>query len=426
MAFEGFRTRKRSGQSFSSATVTAVTWDEAEFDTTGGFASDVFTVPAELDGRYAEFFLGMICRVTGQSVAIYLQKSTDGGSNWSFETQKLGEDVAGLASFTSLRSGPVLLEEDHQYRMAAFTSGTSGAGNSEGTFFAMRLLPVGFRGFRAGVSGTQSISSATETALNFGTEVFDTEAAFASNVFTVPAALDGAFMSFTAGVRLSASEDGYLSIQRSQNGGSSWASVGKLSVGGTTGAVVDTQPLVVAEGEIFRAVFYSSTAAEISNDNRSFFSGQEHPGPVGLSAPAEVLDGFEISIGATTAFSDEVEQAIEFSRKVRGPFNCISGKAFVVPAALDGVYMSFFAGLAGVSAVQVRLKIMRSQDDGSSWQVLATANADTLTGSVSYVTAHTGPIVISEGEQLACFATFNGAEVIPFNGVSFFRGMVEG
>ena len=91
----------------------------------------------------------------------------------------------------------------------AFTGTVTGAGG------------VNTPAFSAKATSQQSISNETFTDVDFGTEVFDTDSAFASNVFTVPSGKGGKYYLFAQAGRQVWDSDRFLTrIVRTPSGGS--------------------------------------------------------------------------------------------------------------------------------------------------------------------------------------------------------------
>ena len=162
-----------------------------------------------------------------------------------------------------------------------------------------------FKGFRATTAATQGVTGATETAVTFGTEEFDTEGALASNVFTVPAVLDTEYVNFSAGVEFSTDENWVLEIQRSTDGGSSWLAVVKMS-GTQAQASVSSGPTLVATDEQYRVAVTTDDASTIQDLGNSFFSGE-----VSQRARAANVVENTIRVGKSGADFETVQEAID-------------------------------------------------------------------------------------------------------------------
>lgn len=144
-----------------------------------------------------------------------------------------------------------------------------GGNSRKATVSAMNL----FKGFRATTSTTQAVGPATLTEMDFGSEVFDTESAFASNRFTVPATLNGAYMNFIAGVRTAAVEVLSLNISKSTDGGTNFTRVASNTSDNSQNCTISTGPVQVATGEIFRVEIFTADASTVSDEDRTFFAG---------------------------------------------------------------------------------------------------------------------------------------------------------
>ena len=131
--------------------------------------------------------------------------------------------------------------------------------------------PAVFKGFRATTAATQAITASTITSVAFGTEVFDTEAAFASNVFTVPAALDGKYMSFMAGLRFSGNEDSMLYLRVDTGGGP--VIVAQSGHDNAVAGNIASGPHLMNTGDVWDLAVFTATVATIDIAESSFFSG---------------------------------------------------------------------------------------------------------------------------------------------------------
>lgn len=142
-------------------------------------------------------------------------------------------------------------------------------------------FPVSFKGFRAhnGASTQGPITATTITEVTLGTEVFDTEAAFASNRFTVPGELDGKYGGFVGGVHFQAAADAYVAIQVSTDSGSTWDFISRSGADSATNLgylSTATGPVLLNEDDIYRLVVYAQAAETIEANNTeegTFFSG---------------------------------------------------------------------------------------------------------------------------------------------------------
>jgi hypothetical protein len=131
--------------------------------------------------------------------------------------------------------------------------------------------------FRATNSTTQSVAFGppTEYEVILGSEVFDGPDAFAGNRFTVPASLNGKYMTFVGNVSMSTFENAQISIELSTDGGSVWDKIGITGNDNVSAMVVSSGPRLLATGDIYRMVYAldSGSGATIANNDYTFFSG---------------------------------------------------------------------------------------------------------------------------------------------------------
>ena len=131
--------------------------------------------------------------------------------------------------------------------------------------------------FNVKTSSGQSISNGTATQIVYGTEVFDTDSAFASNTFTVPSGKAGKYFLFAQSGRQGWDSDRFmLQMQKTPSGGSTVdIGVGESHDGEgyhTTGvwAVAD-----LAVGDAIKIMIYhdSGSTRTLSTDDRTVFQG---------------------------------------------------------------------------------------------------------------------------------------------------------
>ena len=131
--FLGFRARKNATQSVSG-TFVEVTWQNTDFDTNNAFASNRFTVPFEFSGKYMKFAAGFQFAAATITRFIFIQRSTDGGSNF--------EDVSivGQRNSSQINTsvGPILVTSGEIFRV--MYDGSAGSSTdvtvNEPTFFS--------------------------------------------------------------------------------------------------------------------------------------------------------------------------------------------------------------------------------------------------------------------------------------------------
>jgi len=130
---QGFRAVRDSGtQAISGSTFTTLEFPTTEFDSESGYASNTYTVPSSLDGKYMVFSAGANAASPGFVVAsIYIQV------NGTSYLQHVTED--GLAF--SVVTGPIQVSTGDTVTVAMFNNGSStisatSAETNEMTFFA--------------------------------------------------------------------------------------------------------------------------------------------------------------------------------------------------------------------------------------------------------------------------------------------------
>lgn len=129
-AVAAFRATTSGTQAISATTETEVNFGTEVFDAYSAFASNRFTVPAGLNGLYGDFTAGLLFQAA-EGHSVYIQRSTDGGSNWDYLAQDDSNDTD-----RNCATGPHLLTTGHIYRVAAFIDTAATVENSPRTFFA--------------------------------------------------------------------------------------------------------------------------------------------------------------------------------------------------------------------------------------------------------------------------------------------------
>ncbi len=179
-----------------------------------------------------------------------------------------------------------------------------------------------FRGFRAVTSADQNVTGSVLTTVTFDTEDFDTENAFASNVFTVPASLDGEYMVFSGGVGFAANESGNVYITRDTGGGPEFVS--DQAIESTDSGVLTTGVIQVSTGDTFELQVVTSDASTVdSADVRVFFTGHVVNG-----------SGYNINITEQTADYDVTNADLSGNQYLE--VNLSTGITITVPSGLTG------------------------------------------------------------------------------------------
>ena len=293
--FSGFRANKSgvgADQPIGTSAV-VVLYENVVFDTESGMydpATGVFTCPASWVGKWIRIEAAVYVSTNLPDLVILIQQNVN-GAGW-VEVARHAEDA--LVYFNGkVTSNMFRCEANHQFRIAAAIN--SGAQNIQGPLLWNFLsayvcggidpvTPPIFEAFRLVKSGTQAISSATPTVMDWGTAEIDTASLFTGAApyqeFIVPAGLNGTYMELFASIaRTSSGADVRLEIQRSTDGGASWAIVGATGQDGSTGAWADaaaqvaTGTRLMVTGDRYRVVVESSAAQTLTVADRTFFSG---------------------------------------------------------------------------------------------------------------------------------------------------------
>lgn len=273
MTFRGFRAIANVTSSGASGVVHVNTLGTEEFDTENAFASSIFTVPAALDGQYMVFNGGAAGNFD-ITIAAYIQSSTDGGVNWN-NVSLHASAANGYANITEVSSRPVLLVTGHQYRLAWFRSGVNVL-QTANTFFSGYVIDS-FRGFSVFNTAPQDVAAGATAEIIYGGERVDTEPAFVSNRFTVPASMNGKYMRFQAGAGFTTDfQSLYLVLERSTDGGANWGGVALLSKPGSVAFInMSSTPVLLTTGHLYRMTVSQPTTAVTlaSNSATNTFSG---------------------------------------------------------------------------------------------------------------------------------------------------------
>lgn len=145
---------------------------------------------------------------------------------------------------------------------AVVRAGGSASGGSSATF----------RGFRVETNATQSISAATDTDVEFESTVFDTESGWdGTSEYTVPAALDGMYMSLWTTVSSNSSVRESWLITMLKNS----AIMARHDSDSTSALNCSTGPFLVNTGDVLKVQLTSTSSATVRAAN-SFFSGLVH------------------------------------------------------------------------------------------------------------------------------------------------------
>ena len=102
------------------AVTTALTnINTVQFDTTAGFSSSVYTVPASLNGGYGIFYAGIDHALdANKDMTIYMSVSTNGGGTYSAVTQ----NDRGFGRGGNVSTGVRTLVTGHKYRVETYNA----------------------------------------------------------------------------------------------------------------------------------------------------------------------------------------------------------------------------------------------------------------------------------------------------------------
>ena len=267
-----FRATRASGtQAISSATLTEITFPDEQFDYSSVFASGRCTVPVEWNGEYGEFYAGVRFDAD-EDPTVFIQVSTDGGSNWATVACRR----TSTSTAVTVSTGPVLLNTGDIYRVAIFTF-TAATIINTATFFSggVRTPLAGF--FRARSSVNQSVANAIWTTVAFGTELQDADGVFASNQFTVPVAWNGKIGFFNCGLVFYALENVIIYLYKNPAG--TPESMALNDDNSTAHLTMASGPLLLSTGDVYEVRVFSIGFSDVGHDPRTFFSGAVFDAP---------------------------------------------------------------------------------------------------------------------------------------------------
>lgn len=136
--------------------------------------------------------------------------------------------------------------------------------------------PIVPSAFRAIADPAQTLTGGQFDTLVFGTEVFDTDDAFAANQLIVPAEWDGEFLELTAASRTGFNGSNptlvVCTIERSTDLGSNWTVVGYAGEQNQRFQTATYAGIAVA-GDYFRARFFCNDSRDTLGSTTTLFSG---------------------------------------------------------------------------------------------------------------------------------------------------------
>jgi hypothetical protein len=255
--------------------------------------------------------------------------------------------------------------------------------------------------FLAQVSTTQSLSGNSTAAVNFGTEVFDPDNVFASNVLIIPAGWDGRTLELFAGVRFSASiSNANLILHRSTDNGSSWADLATCRSQTNAEAInVASGPILVSEGHRFRVAVRPGVSATVANNPATFFGGCLVPVNPARRALARVRNS------TTQVVADGGFDQVTLSTARYDTDNMLVSSQLIVPTGFPSGYGVIVAGMRWTLTGRGGLYIQQSKDEGATWGIAGSGvNAQHIVGG-AYQRAVAAPAKIDAGDRfrLMCF-----------------------
>ena len=131
--------------------------------------------------------------------------------------------------------------------------------------------------FQARSNSGQSISNTTHTDVVFGEEIFDTDSAFASNVFTVPSGEGGKYLLYAQAGRQNWDSDRFLCyLSRNRSGTDADLSASESAI--NSAQYHTTNTLCIADlqaGDVVKVIVYhdSGSTRTLSTGDRTTFQG---------------------------------------------------------------------------------------------------------------------------------------------------------
>ena len=137
---------------------------------------------------------------------------------------------------------------------------------------------IGFRAEKSATSQTLDISQTFIEEIVFDLEIFDTLDAFANNRFTVPAAINGSYINFVAGMEVLVPSHSRIYLEVSTNGGGAWTTVSGNGDDANEWDNYASGPLLANTGDIYRMSFSKESGIigsdpVMQNTSLTFFSG---------------------------------------------------------------------------------------------------------------------------------------------------------
>ena len=245
-------------------------------------ASDTAIIPSVLNGQVVILDAETQHTLDGAAtLELWIERSTDGGTNWNRVAQSpnAGTDHFGICAAHAV----IKVATGHRFRVRQATSSSKNTSGTFRTSFTMATLggggggsgdPVPFAGFRVRKNAQQTPTAGAPVEVTWQTEDFDTEAAFNSNRFTVPAGLNGKYGAFFVGLNFTTAPTGAaaLYIQRSTDGGTNWSTFCQVEFPNEAQSIGHTGPVLLTTGHVWRVVLFLNPTATLNNVDSTFFS----------------------------------------------------------------------------------------------------------------------------------------------------------
>lgn len=230
-------------------------------------------IPSAVNGRYAILKGSSRLSLVSGNQQASLEIKKGGASFLTGAIQNVQNGVSG-SQWIDIETPPFVVSTGEVYTLVQFSQDTSvtldgGAGN---TAFSIQILPVGFQGVLAQLSGNATADYRTPTALSWaGTDVYDTDAAHdpsgSPTQIIVPAAWNGKYAVLTAHVTgtgdLTANLTSSVGILRGAS--PTYDGFGGFGGhnGGATGAYLAVRSSIVqlTAGQAFTASYFNNTDA---------------------------------------------------------------------------------------------------------------------------------------------------------------------
>ncbi len=216
----------------------------------------------------------MYCVFLGRATA------TNAPGAGSVGTSQLAADSVTLAKMASGTDGNIISYDASGNPVAVATGSAGQVLTSAGAGAPPTFAAAGANtpAFRAKSASGQTIANTTHTQIVFGTEVIDTDSAFASNTFTVPSGKAGKYFIYAqTGEQNWNANRGLIVIRKLVSGSyNSDIGVGEITTGQAYYPTVSASTIVdLSVGDGVDVTFYqdSGSSRDISTGDRTMFMG---------------------------------------------------------------------------------------------------------------------------------------------------------